>query len=157
MRALVLAALLAACSDRQPDHAGVGSWLFTTSTLAKAKREGRCQPTDLTDGRKAMWCFGFQPYKIAGKTAELDLYFRSADDDARMIELQLTVRGCVPQDVDQWMRSQFGAPIEQKATRAYWKNTFLWAAGLLPSEPGRCRLHFLPLSEGSEIERIKQL
>lgn len=156
-RALVIVALLGACSEKQVEHAGVGTWSFTTSKLAHAKRAGRCQPTDLADGRKAMWCFGFQPYKIAGKIAEIDTYFRSADDDAPMIELQLNIRGCVEQDVDQWMRTQFGAPFEQKATRAYWKNSFLWAAALLPAEPGRCRIHFLPISEGGEIERLRQI
>jgi hypothetical protein len=41
--------------------------------------------------------------------------------------------------------------------RGYWKNAFLWAAALMPSEPGRCLVHFLPLSENAEIARIKQL
>ena len=55
------------------------------------------------------------------------------------------------------MRQNFGVPVESKATRAYWKNSFLWAAALMPSEPARCVVHFLPLSENAEIERIKQL
>ena len=33
------------------------------------------------------------------------------------------------------MRTAFGPPIETKSTRGYWKNSFLWAAALLPSEP----------------------
>ena len=31
----------------------------------------------------------------------------------------------------------------------------LWAAAFLPSEPGRCIIHLLPLSENAEIERLK--
>jgi hypothetical protein len=65
------------------------------------------------------------------------------------------VRGCVEEDLDKWLRERFGPPYETRSTRSYWKNSFLWAAALLPSEPGRCLVHFLPLSEGAEIERIK--
>jgi len=56
---------------------------------------------------------------------------------------------------ERWMRERFGPPIENKATREYWKNSFLWAAAFLPSEPGRCIIHLLPLSENAEIERLK--
>ena len=68
----------------------------------------------------------------------------------------LKVRGCVEDEVDRWMRERFGPPIETKSTREYWKNSFMWIAAFLPSEPGRCILHFLPLSENAEIERLKQ-
>lgn len=157
IRAAALLALLAACSDRKAEPAGVGRWTFTRSTLGDAKKAGRCQPADLEDGRKATWCFGLQPYKIGGRVAEVHLYFAGPpeDDRARLIELQLQVRGCVEQDLDQWMRTAFGPPYETKSTRSYWKNSFLWAAALMPSEPGRCIVHMLPIGEGSEIERIK--
>lgn len=151
--ALVLA--LAAC-DKKGDPAGLGQWTFTRTTLTDGKKGGRCQPTDLADGRKATWCFGFVPIKAGGKVGELDLYFGGATDDAKLIEIQLNVRGCVEEDLDKWLRERFGPPYDTKGTRAYWKNSFLWAAALMPSEAGRCRVHFLPLSEGSEIERIKQ-
>ncbi|HSR98933.1 MAG TPA: hypothetical protein VLM79_17875, partial [Kofleriaceae bacterium] len=75
---------------------------------------------------------------------------------AKLIEIQLKVRGCHEDELDQWMRSALGPPIETRSTRAYWKNSFLWAAALLPSEPGRCLVHLLPLSENGEIDRIKQ-
>jgi hypothetical protein len=159
-RALVLAALAAlaagpACG-KQGDPAGLGPWTFTKTTLGHAKKAGVCQPTELSDGRKATWCFGVQPIKAGGKVAEIDLYFGGAGDDAKLIEIQLKVRGCVEEDLDRWMRERFGPPFETRSTRSYWKNSFLWAAALLPSEPGRCVVHFLPVSEGSEIERIKQ-
>ncbi len=162
-RALGIAALAAlaalaagpACS-KKGDPAGLGPWTFTKTTLGHAKKAGVCQPTELADGRKATWCFGLQPIKAGGRVAELDLYFNGAGDDAKLIEIQLKVRGCVEEDLDRWMRERFGPPFETRSTRNYWKNSFLWAAALLPSEPGRCVVHFLPLSEGSEIERIKQ-
>jgi hypothetical protein len=31
----------------------------------------------------------------------------------------------------------------------------MWVAALMPSEPGRCLVHFLPLSETAEIARIQ--
>jgi hypothetical protein len=156
MLLLGLLLLASACEGKRGDPAGLGRWTFTRTTLAQGKKEGVCQPADLADGRKATWCFGVQPIKAGGKAAEVDLYFGGSDDTAKLIEIQLKVRGCVEDDLDRWMRERFGPPFETKATRAYWKNAFLWAAALLPSEPGRCVVHFLPISEGSEIERIKQ-
>jgi hypothetical protein len=154
---LLLAAALAAgpACEHKGEPAGLGRWTFTRSKLADAGKAGRCQPTELADGRKATWCFGLQPIKAGGRVAEIDLYFGGTADDAKLIEIQLKVRGCVEDDLDRWMRERFGTPFETKATRAYWKNSFLWAAALMPSEPGRCMVHLLPVSEGAEIERIK--
>jgi len=151
---LAIGALVASCDKKTTDFSGVGNWRFTSTTLADAKR-GVCQPTELSDGRKATWCFALPPFKVGKRSAEVDLYFLGAEPSAKLIEIQLKVRGCVEDELDQWMRSAFGPPIETKSTRAYWKNSFLWAAALLPSDPGRCIVHFLPLSENAEIERIK--
>lgn len=155
--ALAALALAGSGCDRKPgEPAGLGRWTFTRSTLAHAKQSGRCQPDTLADGRVVTWCFGLQPVKAGDRIAEMDLYFGGTTDDAKLIELQLKVRGCVEDKLDQWMRERFGPPFETRSSRAYWKNSFLWAAALMPSEPGRCIVHFLPLSEASEIERIKQ-
>jgi hypothetical protein len=156
--ACVVAALggLVACNSRDPEFAGVGKWRFTHSTLRDAT-DGICQPTDLNDGRKGTWCFAQTPFRIGKRTAEVDLYFLGTDPTAQLIEIQLKIRGCHEDELEQWMRSAFGPPIESRSTRGYWKNAFLWAAALMPSEPGRCLVHFLPLSENAEIARIKQI
>jgi len=145
-----------ACEGRAPEFAGVGKWTFTRTTLHDVT-SGICQPTDLNDGRKGTWCFAQTPFRIGKSNAEVDLYFLGTDPTARLIELQLKIRGCHEDELDQWMRGAFGPPIDSKATRGYWKNSFLWAAALMPSEPGRCLVHFLPLSENAEIDRIKRL
>jgi hypothetical protein len=147
-----------ACESRAPEFSGVGKWRFTHSTLHDVI-DGICQPTDLNDGRKGTWCFAQTPFRIgSGKTnAEVDLYFLGTDPTAKLIEIQLKIRGCHEDELDQWMRSAFGPPVDTRSTRGYWKNSFLWAAAFLPSEPGRCVIHFLPLSENAEIDRIKQL
>lgn len=156
MRAAALALVaLAACEGRQPEFAGVGQWRFTKTVRADAKA-GVCQPTELSDGRKATWCYALPSYKIGKRVALVNLYFDGTTDQAPLIEIQLQVRGCVEEEVESWMRQNFGPPIETRSTRGYWKNSFLWAAALMPSEPGRCVVHFLPLSEQSEIDRIKQ-
>jgi len=154
--AFIAVAVLAACSEREPEFAGVGKYRFTHTTLADAVG-GHCDPTELTDGRRGTWCSLMPPYKIGKRAAEVDLYFLGTAKDAPLIEIQLNIRGCDENELDRWMRTNFGAPIEQKGTRAYWQNSYLWAAGFLPNEPGRCRLHFLPRSENAEIARIKAL
>jgi hypothetical protein len=154
MRIGVLLVAFVACKERTPEPAGVGPYVFGKSTLAGI-HDGVCQPTDLEDGRKATWCFTLPPIKVGKRVAEVDAYYLGSDKTAPLIELQLKVRGCVEDEADRWMREHFGPPIESKSTREYWKNSFLWAAAFLPSEPGRCLLRFLPLSENAEIERIK--
>ena len=168
---LVLVALAgcAACEGREGEPRGLGPYRFGIYTLARVSA-ANCQPTELTDGRKATWCFALPPIKIGKHAAEVDAYFLGADTSTDqmthkereairaqlpLIELQLKIRGCVEDELETWMRQRFGPPIESKSTRVYWKNSFLWAAAMLPSEPGRCVVHFLPISENAEIERIK--
>ncbi|HEY0477667.1 MAG TPA: hypothetical protein VGD37_09090 [Kofleriaceae bacterium] len=159
MRAVALAASLGlavlACTPRAPEFDGIGSWRFTRTTRQDIA-DGLCQPTDLNDGRKATWCFALPPIRIGERNAEVDLYFLGTEPTARLIEIQLKVRGCREAELETWMRAAFGPPIQSKSTRGYWKNSYLWAAALMPSEPGRCLVHLLPLSENAEIERIKQ-
>lgn len=156
--ALAVLALAAGGCDKKKSNniSGVGKYKFTSTTLADA-REGNCQPTQLEDGRMATWCFALPPFKLGKQTvADVDLYFDGTAPESKLIEIQMKIRGCQESEVESWMRTAFGPPIESKSTRVYWKNDFLWAAALLPSEPARCLIHLLPLSENAEIERIKQ-
>ena len=106
-----------------------------------------------------VWPNLYEPMPSGSGVAEVDTYFSLAPpytkDTAPLIEIQLKVRGCVEDEADRWMRERFGPPIETKSTREYWKNSFVWAAAFLPSEPGRCVIHLLPLSENAEIDRLK--
>jgi hypothetical protein len=157
--ALIAALLLTACSSshKEPEVSGIGKYKFTTTKL-KNVHEGQCQATELDDGRKGTWCFQLPGFKVGKSSiAEMDLYFLGTDPEASLIEILLKVRGCDETELDQWMRTALGPPIETKSTREYWKTKYLWAAALMPSEPARCVVHLLPLSENSEIDRIKQL
>ena len=150
---LGLSSCVSSCGrDAEPN--GVGTWRFGHSTLASV-HAGVCQPTSLDDGRKVTWCFAQVPFKIGKHVAEVDLYFNGSEKTAPLIELQMKVRGCVEDELDQWLRAAFGPPIETRSTRSYWTNSFLWIAAFMPSEPGRCLVRVLPLSENAEIERIK--
>jgi hypothetical protein len=146
--------LLLACNSGPDEFDGIGKWRFNHSTRKDAK-EGRCDPTKLSDGREATWCYANTPLKIAGRAANVDLYFLGTDPDGPLIEIQLQIRGCVEDDLIGWMRTSFGEQILQKPKKYYWQNKYLFAAAFAPSEPGRCEVHFLPLSEQSEIARLK--
>src|SRR5262249_41926951 len=101
--------------------------------------------------------FALPPIRIGKDNAEVNLYFLGTEPTAPLIEIQLQVRGCHDDELEQWLRAGFGLPMETKPQRAYWKNPFLWVPALMPREPGPCRAHLLPLSENAEIDRIKQL
>lgn len=156
---LLLSLMLAwsGCS-REPDFSGVGPWSVTKTQRKDAT--GICQPTELSDGRPGTWCFKQKPFGIGvrePKAAAVDLYFLGKEPTAPLIELQLNVRGCDEEDIEAWLRKNFGGPYERRGTRAFWKTKNMFLAAFLPQEPGRCVLRMLPLSEGSEIERIKLL
>ena len=157
MKHLVLVlVLLFACEAKKGQPNGIGSWRFGHTTPAIAKKQGLCDKTDTSTGRKVTWCHQMPPMKIANRNTTVDLYFDGHGDDGDLIEIQLVVIGCNEDDLDRWVRSALGPPKETRATRAYWENSFMWVAALMPSEPGRCLLHFLPPSETAEIERLKQ-
>lgn len=146
--------VVVACSDRAPEFSGIGQWRFTDSKLADATR-GKCQPTEVGVGRQGTWCFGNPPYQLGPNNAAVDLYFGGTEPTAPLIQIQLQVRGCDEQALDRWITSNFGPAIERRAARAYWKNSFMWIAAQMPSQPGRCLVDLLPLSEQAEIARIK--
>lgn len=153
---LAIASTVAGCTGRKAEPAGIGPWRFTTTTRKDATT-GVCSPTTLTDGRTATWCYGFAAPQISGRTVELHTYFEGTEPSGRLIEIQLKVRGCVEQDVDEFMRRAYGTPVATKSTRTYWKNSYLWAVAMMPDEPGHCLVHILPLSEAAEIKRLEQL
>lgn len=158
MRWLVVLAALAACEGRPPEPSGIGPYRFGQTTAGNI-HDGHCGPDKARDGRPIIWCMALPPLKVGKHVAEVNAYFLATPEytekTAPLIELQLSVRGCVEEEAVQWMRERFGPPVESKATREYWKNSFLWAVAKVPSEPGRCLIHFLPLSENAEIERLK--
>lgn len=146
-----------ACSKKEPEFAGIGKYRFGHTTRGDI-RDGVCQPTPIDDGkRQATWCFALPAYKVANRAGEIELYFDGTQNNAPLIEIQVKVRGCLEQDLETWMRTAFGPPIETRPNRFYYQNSFLWAAALIPSDPGRCRVHLLPNSEQAQIAKVKAL
>lgn len=150
-------ALVAACEAKKGQPSGIGKWRVGGAhpTVRADAKDGICTQDKTSTGRPVTWCHTLPPIKVGNRAATVDLYFDGHGDDGALIEIQLGIRGCVEDELDRWIRAALGAPIETRATRAYWKNDFLWLAALMPSEPGRCLVHVLPLSETAEIERIK--
>ncbi|HUS33013.1 MAG TPA: hypothetical protein VMZ53_31135 [Kofleriaceae bacterium] len=165
-------AMFVGCKPRKTEPNGVANYRFGKTTRANIF-EGICQPTELTDGRKATWCFALPPLKVAKRVAEVDAYFLGQETEANsklpekdrrpalekmpLIEVQFKVRGCVESEAENFLRERFGPPDvkQSKGALTVWQNSFMWVGAFLPSEPGRCLIHFLPMSEAAEIARIK--
>jgi hypothetical protein len=150
---VLVAVALAACKSPEPTYDGIGVWGVTRTVLRDAT--GRCQPTDLPGGRKGTWCFGQPALKLAGATAEVDLYFAGAEPTAKLIEEQLKVRGCREEGLLTKLRQLFGASTETKGPAVFWQNQFVFIAAIAPSEPGQCLVRVLPVSEKDEIAKIR--
>jgi len=148
--------LVVACNSGPDEFDGLGKWRFGKTTLANAKREGRCDPTKLSDGRDATWCYAVTPIKIANRATTVDLYFLGSADDAPLIEIQLHTRGCQEDQLIGWMRTSFGQQLDEHDKKYYWQNKYLFAAAFAPISPGECEVHFVPLSEQSEIARLRK-
>lgn len=151
MVATALLALVACERKKQP--AGIGRYHLKTMTLEKTR--GRCDPTDLPDGREGMWCYAFPSEHVAGMKSEVNVYFGSNDPKGTPIEIQLQVSGCKEGPLAGWLRTNFGAPIEERSTKAFWENANAYVVGELPAEPGRCLVRLLPKSEKAEFERLR--
>src|SRR5262249_53149078 len=106
----IVAALLfaAACKAAPDEPSGIGAWDVTHTTRKDAT--GRCDPTDLPDGRRGTWCYMQQPLTIGGQPAQVDLYFAGSEPTAPLIELQLKVAACDIDKIETWGRTSFGAP-----------------------------------------------
>jgi len=166
-RALLLLLVSAghACGDRPRELAGFGPWNVPKTTVGMVKG-GRCDPTDLPDGRKGVYCFGVPGLQLGSRGASVALYFSDgtaragvtgsgANLAAPLIELQLTVRGCDATDLDGYLRGKLGAPASSGANRATWENTFILVAASLPDPDGSCLVRVFPHSERPEYERIR--
>src|SRR5690606_2026762 len=69
------------CDGRKAQPRGLGPYRFGVTTRANIS-QGVCQPTELTDGRKATWCFALPPIKVGKRTAEVDAYFLGTEPPA---------------------------------------------------------------------------
>ena len=148
-RALALAGLVA-CSAAPAEPAGVGSWDVTRTH--KKDATGRCEPTDLPDGRKGTWCYLQPPLKLGDQSAQVDLYFGGTGDDAPLVEEQLKIAACDLDKLDTWGRTSFGAPMGHGDAGTFWKNRYALVA-LVPVG-SQCLVRVLPLSEQAEFDRI---
>ena len=151
----VLAGVLVAATGcgRETEYAGVGPWHVKKTTLADAT--GRCEPTDLPDGRKGTWCYAQPGLRLGDHAASVDLYFGGTTPDAKVIEIQLGFRGCRDDVLATWVTRTFGEPYEQVGSRRLMKNSAAFVVADLPASPGRCVVRLLPRSEAAEVERLK--
>lgn len=150
--AVAVAATLAGCQDK-PQFAGVGPWHVKRTKLRDAT--GRCEPTELADGRKGTWCFGQPGIRLGGQDASVDLYFLGTEPSAPVIEIQLQFRGCREEQLAGWLHTTFGAPFEQRGARELFRNPGAFVVADLPSAAGRCLVRLLPRSETAELERLR--
>ena len=151
-------ALAGAACKPQPEFAGVGPWHLKKTQLRHAT--GRCEPTDLPDGRKGTWCFGQPALRVGGQDASIDLYFGGTDPEAMVIEIQLQFRGCRDELLERWVTKNFGEPyarveLGSSGHRWFLRNRGAFIIADLPSTPARCAIRMLPRSEEGEVERLR--
>jgi hypothetical protein len=164
---LAALALLAAACQRPaaPGAASLGGWDVERATLRQVT-DGRCDPTTLTDGRGAVWCYALPGPRMGSGAAKVDVYFSAggaagsavgsaANLDAPLIELQLSVPVCRAVEVDRYLRDRLGNPVASGRGHAYWETGAMLVAAALPDRDGSCLVRAFPRRERAEYDKVK--
>jgi hypothetical protein len=144
---LLVLVLLLGC-DKKKDIVGIGKFRVD---MTMSKANGRCDPTELPDGRKGTWCYGQPKVGIGGQNADVDLYFLGNTPAAPVIEIQFQIAGCKDEEILSWLKTNFGAPVEDRGTKVFWEKKSLYIVAELGP---RCLVRLLPKSEQAEYERL---
>ena len=160
------AVLLGACGKPASRETGkLAGWDIDGATLRVVK-DGRCDPTTLGDGRRAVWCYALPGPRVGTGAAKVDAYFSdgsaagsamgsAANLDSPLIELQLTVPVCRAVEVDRYLRDRLGNPIASGRGRAYWETGAMLVAAALPDADGSCLVRVFPRRELAEYDKVK--
>ena len=135
---------VAASSKAEMD--GVGAWRFG---VTKLKDAAKCDAS-----QKPVWCFEM-PLKVVGHTVEPNLYFESADPDAKLVEILLSFSDCREAEVVKWLDDGLGKPTEEREGRRYYVGKKLFVAAQLPAEPSRCQVSFVLPDDAARIATLK--
>ncbi len=144
---------------------GLGNWDVPHATARQVK-DGRCDPVDLNDGRRGVWCYGLPGPRMGSQPAQVDAYFSDgtaagsavgsgANLDAPLVELQFSVRACTPTEVDRYLRDRVGIPVQSGRGRAFWENRAILVAADLPDAAGACTIYVYPRREQAEYDKRK--
>ena len=146
LASLLAVPLLGGCGRKKAELAGVGDWRFGITTLKDA---GRCETNE-----QPVWCFEM-PLSVAGHTVEPNLYFESAEPEAKLVEILLSFSGCREAEVGKWLDDGRGAPSEERAGRRYYARKKVFVSAQLPAEPSRCEISFVLPDDAERIAKLK--
>jgi hypothetical protein len=135
-----------ACERKQPEINGIGPWALMKTTLAEAP--GFCSPADIT------FCSGNGAVPLGDHAAEANLYFRGAEPDSPLAEIELSVRACDHEKLRRALVEVLGPPTQQVATRVWWRGTSAFVAAALPSAPRRCSVSFVAANDAARIKEL---
>ena len=157
---------LGACGPSSPPAVGsIAGWDVGRATL-RTVTDGRCDPTTISDGRSAVWCFALPGPRMGTGAAKVDAYFSdstaagsavgpAANLDAPLIELQLSVAVCRAVEIDRYLRDRLGTPAASGRGRAYWESSAMLVAAALPDADGSCLVRVFPTRERAEYAKVK--
>jgi hypothetical protein len=147
-------ALVSGCKKPNEDPNGVGPWMFGRSKLADAEAAGRCLP--LEGGE--MHCIGLTVMTVGGQAAETQVYFKSKDKDAALIEISLGIRACDAKAVAADLTQRIGPPKSQSADGALltWSLSTMFVRALVPDkQTGECQINFVDPKDEARINDLK--
>jgi hypothetical protein len=144
--AVVATAAAAGCQRRRAEIDGIGRWKLGVTTLAEAG--GVCSPDEIT------FCSHAGTVPIGSQQADVNLYFAGRAPQAPLIEIELTIRGCNPDEAGPALTAALGEPTERRDKRMTWKGSRAYIAGRLPLEGRRCVISFVPATDAKRIGEL---
>jgi len=145
---VVLAVSVWGCERKRGEINGVGPYLLGKTQLGQVS--GACSP----DGAKT-WCTSLSAVELGEQNAAVDLYFGGAEDNAPLVEIQLTIRACNSDSARSALTFQLGEPTEEPPDRMVWTGKQAVIVARLKAEPTVCRVSFVHPLETRTIEFLK--
>jgi predicted small lipoprotein YifL len=153
---VALLAVLPACGKKgSSDPNGVGPWQFGKTKLADAEAAGRCLPAG--SGGTVM-CVGLSAIQIGAQPAQTDLYFKSADKNAPLLEISLTVRACDVENAGAALDKVLGPAKETSPDGRIrsWTYETMFVVAQLPAKGSmECLVNFVDPKDTQRIADLK--
>jgi hypothetical protein len=146
---------MVACEKADEGPNGVGPWNFKRSRLADAEAAGRCMPIE----GGFVQCIGLTSMGLGGQDAHVQLYFKSADKNAPLMEISLSVKTCQPPAVAADLIARIGEPKDRRDgdKTLFWSLPGMFVRALVPEKgSGECLVTFVSPADKARIEDLQK-
>jgi hypothetical protein len=143
-----IATAASGCKREEAAIDGIGQYHLNKTQL---KDGVVCRPIE--DG--LTYCSNNPQLTIAEQLAQVDLYFRGAEETAPLVEILIAVNRCKPQAIEMALNTQLGTAGTQLDNKLFWEGKAAVIVAQLPAPDGVCEINFVAPKEKERIAQLK--